>query len=232
MYALRGKREYQEDCGAVVELGDLLVLAVADGYSKPGERGLDVSKSVVAELLARLGADLPLLVHDPQAFIRDTFDRIHEATRHYLAGSTLSLVVIDRSAQVATLGYIGDSIIILTDAAGDLHVHPMHQLRARKHGLLSAFGDSVHAASRTAKPSIVRHTLGPDSILIVSSDGLYPVTPEDDLGRFTALAHRYIAMIRSGGTPQSLANYALENEQSPDNVTVAVYQAERVSITV
>lgn len=226
MYALKGKREYQEDCGAVVELGDILVLAIADGFNKPTEGGGAVSRVVIAEALAAIGARIDDLATRPDTFVREVFARIDERTRHFIAGSTLSLVIIDRNAHRATIGVVGDSIVALTDDADVLHIHPLDLLSSRHQGLATAFGDAENAAGHSREPHVAEHRLGPNSVLIVSSDGLYPVVPENNIPKIEALARHYIATIRLGGSPQDLANHAATNEESADNITVAVYTSE------
>lgn len=225
MYALKGKREYQEDCGVIIELGEVLLLAVADGFNKPGESGIAVSKSVTAEAMVCAGTHAAELQHNPEKFLLETFARIHERTKHHIAGSTLSFAIVNRVVNTVTAAYVGDSIIAVTDSEDKLYIHPT-TLDHRHIGLTSAFGDSYNAAFRSNKPTILRHTLGPESILIVSSDGLYPVEPPNNTQQIEFLARHYIEMIREGGTPQDLANYASISEQSPDNITVAVYKAE------
>lgn len=227
MFALKGKREYQEDSGLVLEFGDLLVFAIADGFNKPGERGSVVSQRVIASMLERIATDPARMRVEPERFLADAFAAIDAVTRHHIAGSTLSLVIIDRVARIATLAYVGDSPIVLTDHDDTLHIHPYGQMRARDRGLQTAFGDVQNAHHRANVPSIVRHTLSTESVIIVSSDGLYPLDPENDMMQLSHLARHYISMIRDGASPRDLAAYASESEHSADNITVAVYQAER-----
>lgn len=227
MHTLRGRREYQEDCGLAVELGELLILGIADGFNKPGYSGLAVSKAVVHEALRYLGAHTGELYETPIAFIEAAFASIHDKTASFVAGSTFSLAIVDREKKLVTLGTVGDSIIALLDREGALIIHPHELLMERHRGLASAFGDAQNAPYRTFSPNVAQHSLGEDSVLIISSDGLYPVYPENNMEAITELAEVYTKMACEGAAPQDLTRYASETMNSPDNLTVAVYRGEQ-----
>lgn len=226
MYAVKGKREFQEDCGAVIEFGDILVLAIADGFSKPKQTGSMVSQHVMTETLKCISTYSDRLRQNPEEFLKETFRHVRGKTKNYIAGSTLSLVIINKVAHTATLAIVGDSIVTLTDADDVLHIHPLEFLRIRQQGLTAAFGDRYNTASIIEEPLIASHTLHNESVVIVSSDGLYPVTPEDNIEEIEILAEHYVKTVQAGGTPQDLVNYASTDKESPDNITVALYKME------
>jgi serine/threonine protein phosphatase PrpC len=224
MYALRGQRDYQEDCGFAIELGMYLLIGIADGFGKQGESGATVSKTVVQESLRCIGANMDSLLKDPEETLRWMFASVDQKTSHFTAGSTFSLALIDREHKCVTLAALGDSIIAFTDADNVLRLFPIEDLAHRHEGLSHAFGDARHAPFKIRIPFIGTYPLNAKSVLIISSDGLYPVTPVNDIEAMQKLAATYITLVREGAGPQKLAEYAINEVGSPDNVTVGIYK--------
>lgn len=231
MYSLKGKRPYQEDCGFAIEYGETVFLAVADGFNKPPDHsGLPVSKRVVKTALQVIGDDPSFAVNEPTIFLDELCQRIHNRTKEFVAGSTFSMAIIDRTNSSVTLGTVGDSIVALTDHERMLRLHPIRLLEERHIGLASAFGDSENGRYHAVRPHIAQHALSQESVLIISSDGLYPVEPENNVREIRRLADLYVHMVQEGSTPQDLAEYASTDIHSPDNITVAIYRAEALSL--
>jgi serine/threonine protein phosphatase PrpC len=223
MYALRGQRTYQEDSGFAVELGSTLVLGVADGFKKGSYSGAEVSRHVLREGLSFIAQEYEWLERAPEEALREMFSRINKKTEHYIAGSTFSVVYVNRDTLTLTTAVLGDSIVALADKDNALHIYPIDGLTSRDSGLSAAFGDHGNRMYKVRTPSIATHILGSESAVVISSDGMYPVIPANNIAQIERIAQEYVLKAKKGATPRDLAEYATDKLGSPDNVTVGIF---------
>lgn len=223
MYTLQGARTQQEDCGFALEVGGAVYLGVADGFRKEGYSGREVSDRVISEALVYIALHRDEIERDPRLNITRMFGLIDKSCEDYVAGSTFAFAFINQINLEVTVAVVGDSVVVVEDALGMMHIHPEEDLKVRRLGLRRSFGDRENRKYRLESPVIDFHKLGKNSVVLVGTDGLYPIDWGDDFEKFKKHTHEYIEQIRSGKSSRDLAEYALDELKSPDNITVAIY---------
>ncbi len=226
-------RERNEDAAAALALPDgSLLLAVADGLG--GHAGGAVaSRTALDALVERLRARPP---SDPAAGLRAAFEEANHAVRDRQQGAharmcTTLVAALVRGSRAWTAN-VGDSRAYLVPLAGGAalrltedHSWVEEQVRA---GLLEP-DDPLTALNRYVITRAIglREEAGTDvtgpialpdrCVLLLSSDGLYGVLDNEEIGRVVA---------------ESADDYASElidavlERGAPDNVAVALYVHE------
>jgi len=198
----KGPRSYQEDRFVVVEHGDGVLLAVADGHG-----GVDVAKYVANHLKETWEACYDDMAQTPLAewgivmqALKHTVQNLHAETQWLSAGSTLSIAFIPAHKKTAYIAVLGDSPVIVRKPNGELHISPEHNVRTNAAecdaavergafihcGYMSArysgpgiqmtrvLGDAELDSIINREPEIYSVSLG--SFLLVGSDGLFDPT--------------------------------------------------------
>ncbi|MCH8860434.1 MAG: protein serine/threonine phosphatase 2C family protein, partial [Thaumarchaeota archaeon] len=185
-----GLRPYQEDrfvvCSDGEHTGIKCLMAVMDGHG-----GSEVSEFLSASLLE-------YFLTKGEGSLRETIRSLSDQTSSMHAGSTLSVVVIPKADETtAYVAVIGDSPVIIRDKEGRIIMSPEHNVRSNTqereaaitrgaiyeqgyiwdpsggHGLQMsrALGDSALSEILNKEPEMYEVELGPESFIIIGSDG-------------------------------------------------------------
>ena len=235
-----GLRPYQEDrfvvCSDGEHPGIKLLMAVMDGHGGP-EVSEFLSASLLEYFLTKGGGSL-----------RETIRLLSEQTELMEAGSTLSVVVISKADETtAYIAVIGDSPVIVRDKEGRIIMSPEHNVRSnaqerdasidrgaiyeggyiwdpftgRGLQMSRALGDSALSKVLSREPEIYEVELGPESFIIIGSDGLFDPSHADTKNQM----ERLVQMVSGGADAQDLVNDALVR-RTGDNVTAIVWRAK------
>jgi serine/threonine protein phosphatase PrpC len=218
------------------------LLAIFDGHG-----GAQVAELSVRELVSEF--DKAWLDHGGQAdrSLRATVHALSEKTLEERSGSTVAMAYIPATADEVYWAVLGDSIVALTDRLGDLQISPIHNARIHMderrsavgrgavyvdgyledsrrpgYGLQASrgLGDKDLARILNRDPDVRRFALGPQSIVLLVSDGIFDVmdhTVENQIKRIVTLAQQ-------GHDAQALVEDALSRETG-DNVTVLIWRS-------
>ena len=231
----KGQRSYQEDRFINVALPEGTLLGVFDGHGGPEVAQIlsEDFESFFAFYLKNFTAS--------QALHR-TIYILNTQSRHLRAGSTLSVVFIPKEEDLAVCAVLGDSPIIIRDAEGKISVSPDHNVRTNlaeakaakaRGGFISngylfasyradglqmarALGDAALDKVLSRVPDIYGVVLGPDSFVLVATDGAFDPGHYD----FDKAAGAVVLMLDKGVgvDAQTLVDRALA-VQTGDNVT-------------
>jgi serine/threonine protein phosphatase PrpC len=238
-----GLRDAQEDRYLAKRIeGRGWLLAVFDGHNGPGtaEAAVNLVEDAFVRSIERYGAGT--------AAVGAAIGILREETSERVEGSSASLVHIDAGAEHAYVAVLGDSPVIVRDGDGGHVVGPVHNTmlnpedaqRAVERGaqlvgpylvhperlegvnLTRTIGDSeLEFLGRT--PEVLDVALGPQSFVLVGSDGLYTrlaQTPD-------VLVSRVAELVGDGADAAELVADALA-AGSEDNVTAVLWQASDV----
>jgi len=235
----QGMRPAQEDRMAVVEVDGGLALAVFDGHNgaATAETAARLFPDAFRDSLERYGAG--------RACVEATIGILREATADRFEGSSASVVHVDERGGTATVGVLGDSPVIVRDAAGEVVLAPVHNTGADPDGaeaavergaermgpylvdpstgegvnLTRTIGDApLRFLGRT--PDVLTVDLGSSSYVVVASDGV--VTP--DAPSRAGLVSRIERLMDEGADAEAIVDDALASG-SDDNVTVVLWRA-------
>jgi len=230
----QGQRPYQEDRFVAFRSASGTVVAVADGHG-----GTTVSDHVVKRL-PTVWRRYAREISDPMKLIKSVFHELDLQTAHCHEGSTLSLAYIPAAADTVHVGVLGDSPVIILAANGGLHIGPMHNARsnptereaAQKRGaffdggyirahwsghgiqMTRVFGDTELSRVVNREPEVYSRAVGPDSFLLVGSDGLFDPSHKS----VEAAVKSLVLAIAAGAMAQKLVDLALA-VPTHDNVT-------------
>jgi serine/threonine protein phosphatase PrpC len=240
MATAQGRRDYQEDRWVAAELAGGKCLAVFDGHRGPGT-AQEASHALVPAL-----KEVWEKSSTPAEAIRTAVTSLSEQMKHLESGCTLSLVFIPEAQERAWGAVLGDSPIAIRDAEGKLVIGPNHNVRENDRELRAALargavfdggyiedplnptaglqmartlGDGDLDRILNREPEIFSVPLGPESVILVGTDGLignFEGPIEQQLGRL-------IELIRQGADAQAIVNDALERA-TRDNVTAIVWK--------
>lgn len=225
-----GMRNYQEDrfMFSVEDYGWLL--AVADGHL--GDRTVIFCQEYLTQVFRATNS------------LIDTFHILHEQTKNFESGSTLSVVHIPKHASFAHVAILGDSPIIIKTKDGSINISPEHNARtnlserqyavlkgahyadgyiwvenAGGHQLTRSLGDHAFRSVFNDEPEIYLIELGPESFVIVTSDGV------SDPGHENAKKQieRISKMVENGADAKTLVDDALARK-TMDNATAIVWK--------
>jgi serine/threonine protein phosphatase PrpC len=224
----------------------LTVLSVMDGHVGPecsdflSRNFLDVIKSTIESTFA---FEQPL---DWHTVLSATNTILAQMTDNFKEGSTMSAVVLPHNESKAYVSVIGDSPVLIRDAIGNLVISPEHNAisnpeerqraiakgahfngthiigldeRGEPHGLMltRALGDAALSRFLSREPALYSVDLGPDSFVIVASDGLL----DPGHGDIDEVAIHIADLVESGADAEILVSDALARDTF-DNVTAIV----------
>jgi serine/threonine protein phosphatase PrpC len=179
-HQIQGPRQYQEDRILVQYGHHATIVAVFDGHG--GSEAADIARNT------------HFSVDDNLAFI---FHQLNMATQHLISGTTASIVKIQNNK--AEVGILGDSPVVIKDVNGKIITSPQHNVRINqqeadsviaKGGIIydgyaysqstgsglqmsRTLGDVYLNAILSRQPEIYDVELGPESYILVASDGLF-----------------------------------------------------------
>ena len=242
----QGLRDAQEDRFAVVSLSDDRgwILGVFDGHN-----GAAVAE-LAAQLLPEAFRQALALHHDAKAAVEATIGALRAEAADRYEGSSVSLAFVDERNARVTVGVLGDSPVIVRDAAAACVIGPLHNTfldpedaqRAIERGALLVGpylvrSDTMSGVNLTRTigdaefeflgrtPETVDADLGPESFVLLASDGVFNQDAPDP----PALVERMTALVDAGVDAQGLVDDALA-KGSDDNVTVVLWRpSARVS---
>ncbi len=247
-FSEKGGRPYQEDQLVAVkkEISDQesgWLLAVMDGH-----RGSEVSGFCVKNLESLFIQSLAEKKKVDQDVLKETLELLNEGTRSMAAGSTISLVFISEATSAVFVAVLGDSPVIILDKNGALNISPDHNARsnpkekdaakrrgayytggyiwAGEYGLQMArsLGDCDMDKVLSRKPEIYKVNLGPGSLVLVASDGVF------DPGHLKTANQikRLVAKIKKNPTfdAKDLVNDAI-SRRTGDNATAILWKASK-----
>jgi serine/threonine protein phosphatase PrpC len=162
------------------------------------------------------------------------------------SGSTLSAVVVSQDKLRADVAIVGDSPIVIFDRAKSLWIAPEHNVRTNMFERMAAIergavyedgyiresvsgvgvqlsrvlGDRELDPFLNREPELFSVLLGPESFIIVGSDGLLDPKHENTKEQIS----RVIALVKKGAGAKDLVCDALDRKTG-DNVTAIVWRA-------
>ena len=239
----QGLRAYQEDRAIVhwIERQGRhagLLMAVLDGHG--GADAVDTAAATLSEIIARELAK----TMDAKTVLRNAVAALVSLAKDFDSGSTLSLVLLSAEQAEAHVAILGDSAVLIRDAAGELHVSPSHNARSNlaereravRRGALyqagylhdpatgvglqltRALGDRVMGPYLSREPELYSVSLGHASTIIVASDGVFDPSHEHPVE-----LQRFFQALDAGHDAAWLVNDAL-NRNTGDNATAIVWK--------
>lgn len=240
----QGIKKYQEDrflaekIEVVPRKGG--VIAVMDGHG-----GSEVADYCVAHLKGELIKAL-LQDADISEALRKTIAMLNNATRNSHSGSTISLAYIPDDVPEAYLAILGDSPIIARDADLKLFVSPEHNVRSNEAERAAAlarggiFEDGYIFSERgregvqlsralgnvgldkilAREPDIFRIPLGPQSFILVASDGVF----DPNHGDIASEIKEMVGRVERGWDADDIVDAAVKR-RTGDNVTAVLWRA-------
>jgi serine/threonine protein phosphatase PrpC len=229
VHAEQNKREYMEDAHGAWNGERFTVLAVMDGHG--GADAATICKNVLDTRVQALmeGAE------PPAAWLPAVFETCHaRVLERTSAGTTMVVVVVDRSARTIYTAWVGDSFAFCTDAKSmemilthTLHVptHPVEQRWILDHGgtvrdgrvngvlaMSRAIGDARLAAVLRHDPDITftDPMEEPDLYVVLVTDGMTDCFRTDEM----------IQAIRAGASARDIM--ASRQRALVDNTTMLI----------
>lgn len=185
--------------------------------------------------------------------LRRAFAQVDKDTRSIESGSTASVVIVHKKRKKAYVAILGDSPVVIFDRMGTVSVSPEHNVRVNaqerkravarglvyedgyivnpatgtKFGLSRAFGDAEFDSVLVREPELYTVDLGPESFIIVASDGVFDPAHYDT----HAQARRIAQKVKGGWEAEDVVQDALERQTEDnatgDNATAIVWRANR-----
>jgi serine/threonine protein phosphatase PrpC len=229
----KGNRPYQEDRSVVYWVPDEgYLLAVFDGH------GGSECANYCAENLVPVFHNVMTKYNILRNVFQDVFKILNHETEHIGPGCAASIAFIPKDGTSVTVGVLGDAPILVKQANGKLWLAPEHNVRtnrmeasaAIKRGgfvqsgylfvkqsgnglqMSRALGDRHLGTVLNREPEIFQLPLGPNSWVLVGSDGLFDPTHATQPGETIAAA------IEAGHDANQLVQNALA-VPTYDNVT-------------
>jgi serine/threonine protein phosphatase PrpC len=231
----KGNRSYQEDRSVVYWVPDEgYLLATFDGHG--GSECADHCAKVLVPLIH----SLPRTDRLTEDVIHDVFKTLNDETETMGPGCAASIAFIPKDGTSVIVGVLGDAPVLVKKADGELWLAPEHNVRtnreeadaAVKRGgfvqsgylfvrqsihadglqMSRALGDRWLTTVLNREPEIFRLPTGPDSFVLVATDGLFDPTHATQPGETIAAA------IEAGHDANQLVQNALA-VPTYDNVT-------------
>lgn len=220
------ERDHNEDCcGSFTESSACAVLAVADGVSSyPGG---EVASQMAIEAVIRAYREEPPTAPAGQRLYRavqqaniEVYDRAIAVPELRGMATTLTAVAVDRGELTAV--HVGDSRLYLVRDGEIAQLTKDHTLAAERvrFGLLGKERAQTHADRCVLTRSVGRELivsrdrtsrrLLQSDVLVVCSDGLYNVIPDDEIEELVAdcdprsACRRLVDAANARGTPDNL----------------------------
>lgn len=225
-----GMRNYQEDRFIFSSEDYGWLLAVADGHM--GDKTVSFCHQYLTQIFRATNS------------LIDTVHILHEQTKNFESGSTLSAVHIPKNASVAHVAVLGDSPVIIKGRDGIINISPEHNVRtnlserqyavskgahyadghiwvenAGGHQLTRSLGDRSFRSVFNDEPEIYSIELGPESFVIVASDGVI----DPGHGNTKALIEKISKMVENEAGAKTIVDDALVR-QTRDNATAIVWR--------
>lgn len=222
----KGARPYQEDrlFTATYEKG--MLLGVFDGHG-----GHETSHLVSEELPSIFADEIGEPKATPRSALRRTIRRLAEMTKDFLSGTTVSLAYVPYRGRTVTCAVLGDSPIIVRDAAGKVVHSPDHNVRtnpAEEQAVLDrggfvvggyayhnrfgaglqmarALGDYELRKVLSRKPDIYSVRVGKGSFVAVATDGVL----DPSHNSFGEAAGAVVRLLEEGADAQALVDRAV-----------------------
>ena len=181
--------------------------------------------------------------------IQEALATLNSVTRTMHSGSTASIVFIPTEGDFVRIAVIGDSPVIVKRKDGSLWQSPEHNVRsnqteaaaARERGgiimggymyaeyssiasglqMTRALGDAELDSVLLRTPEVFTHELGPDSFVLVCTDGMIDPAHENTEDAINNI----VSMVNDGADAQGLVDYAL-GIHTGDNVTAILWRAQ------
>lgn len=225
-----GERPYQEDRMVVNYNSARTLLAVIDGHG---------------------GSETAEYVHEHLPELFRTYNDLSRVFAHLATetalnedGAAVSVVVYDKDFSLAQVAILGDSLVVIRDAAGLLNVSPEHNVRSNpaeadaacaRGGIISggylfsgfsgqglqmsrALGDASLSSVLNREPEIYSVALGPNSFILLGTDGVF------DPGHEGLDLKPIIEMIDNGANAYGIVSRAI-NLPTHDNATAILVRA-------
>jgi len=237
----KGQRPYQEDRHiAFHTLNDGMVFAVADGHG-----GYTTAQYVVDILQNLWDAHAMANLGTPKTWLSLIVRRLAEDTEYFADGCTLSIVYVPPTEAKAYVAVLGDSPVIIKDAEGKIYVSPSHNVRSnlgereRAEGrggsyyngyiwfdgcglqMTRGLGDTAMAKILNREPEIETVSLGPNSFILLATDGLFDPSHFEDAQAITDI----VLLISGCMEAADLVKHALDIPTG-DNVTAILARSE------
>ena len=237
----RGTRFYQEDEILAENTPEGHLLAIADGHG--GEQVSRLVCSVLPDFWRKAGGG------SVANRFSSLFENLHDLTKNFDSGSTLSVVFVPAQGKTAHVAVLGDSPVVIKDADGVVSFSPDHNVRSNQaearagvarggviqNGYLMtdysdlaeglqmsrALGDKGMGNILSRVPDVYEVKLGPDSWILVASDGLLdPTHIKKESKHYKAI---FAALENPDTTAQDLVAMAVKAKTN-DNVSVILFR--------
>ncbi|HEY4484473.1 MAG: hypothetical protein A3I24_03645 [Candidatus Harrisonbacteria bacterium RIFCSPLOWO2_02_FULL_41_13b] len=245
----KGQRLYQEDrfLALAPELfGNFSgwLLAIMDGHN-----GSEVSEFCfknLPDIFSRISNNGKLKVDE--VMLKKIIRLLAKETSQMSSGSTISLAYIDEVALVARVAILGDSPVLVKDFTGKIIISPEHNVRtnltereaAIKKGafydprgyvsnskgytqLSRSLGDQIFSDFISREPEIYSVKLGPESFVLVASDGVLDPSHGDS----QSLMESIVGQIEKGATAEELVDNAIFTRRIEDNATAVLWRVPK-----
>lgn len=236
----QGPRSHQEDQNIIYPSpdGNKHLLAIMDGHG--GNETAEFCQKNIPRLWL-----FSQIKNNEEAVLERLIERLNEETREMSSGSTISVVYVSEGQNMAWVAVLGDSPVIIVDKNGNANISPAHNARSNirernraiDHGgryedgyiwygdkglqLTRALGDIHLTKILNRRPEIYSVELGPESVIVVASDGL--IDPSHQKSREESKSVAELA--KNGSEAQELINWRTK-KGIHDNATAIVWRGQ------
>src|SRR4029077_3282242 len=243
--AAQGLRTYMEDYAYINTFKEGTLLAVFDGHG--GDTAAQTCFSSLQNFFTMFGNMEALPT--PIDKLRGLFAGLVKSTENLNCGTTATIVFIPSTLDRAYVGILGDSPVIIKTPTGDYWRGPEHNVRSNTSEaarikvaggmgfngyayppvsgfsanglqLSRAMGDAEFSSILSREPEIFEVPLGPNSFILVGSDGLFDPHHTSDSSAATM-----VDLVEKGATAGNLVSAALK-VPTHDNVTAILARLE------
>jgi serine/threonine protein phosphatase PrpC len=228
----KGSRPYQEDRFNIIEDNTGVLVAVMDGHG-----GSETSEKI-SQLVPTLW---PTITGLPKTRLKRLVRQLEKQTQDH-SGSTFSAIFIPTDSKRVYVAILGDSPVLIKNAKGKINYSPEHNVRSNGYEyeaalsrgafvsngymyqsydgqglqMSRALGDIDLAKVLDRTPEIYTESIGPNSWILVASDGLFDPAHQNSsqMDEIVALINDPLLNV---GAPKLVQNAI--NKPTHDNVT-------------